>query len=90
MNKHFEDTRYYAKRSVQAVRAGVDEELEPVRERVATVVRSEDGEEPAPSRFDDIRRRARARFDRSRESIGSTGENVRSRIDSYRRRRAAE
>jgi len=44
MNKHFKDTRYYLKRAAEHAKAGLEEELEPVRERVQEFV----GEEPEP------------------------------------------
>ena len=71
MNKHFQDTRYYLKRAGQTVRAGLGEELEPVRARVASV-RGEDADEEL-GRLDDVRGRMRdlqdgawSRFERVR------------------------
>ena len=33
MNKHFEDAKYYLKRGGETARAGISEELEPLKER---------------------------------------------------------
>jgi hypothetical protein len=44
MNKHFEDTQYYLKRAAEHAKAGVEEELEPVIDRVNEIR----GEEPEP------------------------------------------
>ena len=55
MNKHFEDTRYYLMRAGQTTKAGLGEELEPLRLRVATL-RSRDEPDAEPSRLDRVRR----------------------------------
>jgi len=53
MNKHFEDTRYYLQRAGETAKKGIEEELEPVRERVDDLVGEE--EEPEPSRVEKLR-----------------------------------
>lgn len=48
MNRHFRDARYHARRTAEELVAGVDMELEPVRERVAARVAEYRGVEPEP------------------------------------------
>ena len=71
MNKHFEDTRYYLKRAAQTTRAGLGEELEPLRSRVSAL-RGRD-EEVEPSRVDWVRQE----FDELRETFRTRLERVR-------------
>jgi hypothetical protein len=52
MNKHFEDTRYYLKRAGEHAKAGVEEELEPIQERLRGIIGDE--EEPEPSRVEQL------------------------------------
>jgi hypothetical protein len=53
MNRHFEDARYYLKRAGETARKGVEEELEPVQERVRELTGGE--EDPEPGRLEEIR-----------------------------------
>ena len=76
MNGHFQDTRYYLERAGQTTRAGLGEELESVRSRVASL-RGEDADEE-PGRLDDVRHRvrelqvrARSGFERVRRPRGT-------------------
>ncbi|MDR9381116.1 MAG: hypothetical protein RI560_05505 [Natronomonas sp.] len=83
MNKHFQDAKYYLKRAGETAKAGVSEELEPIRERVDELVDREE-EEPEPGRFDEVRQdlkelQAKAEGE-TREAIA----DARQRIDSYR------
>jgi hypothetical protein len=83
MNKHFEDAKYYLKRAGETAKAGVSEELEPLRERVNELIDREE-EEPEPGRFDEVRQdlkelQAKAEGE-TREAIA----DARQRIDSYR------
>jgi hypothetical protein len=83
MNKHFQDAKYYLKRAGETAKAGVSEELEPIRERVDELVDREE-EEPEPGRFDGVRQdlkelQAKAEGE-TREAIA----DARQRIDSYR------
>jgi hypothetical protein len=83
MNKHFEDAKYYLKRAGETAKAGVAEELDPLRERVNELIDREE-EEPEPGRFDEVRQdlkelQAKAEGE-TREAIA----DARQRIDSYR------
>ena len=83
MNKHFQDAKYYLKRAGETAKAGVSEELEPIRERVDELVDREE-EEPEPGRVDEVRQdlkelQAKAEGE-TREAIA----DARQRIDSYR------
>ena len=71
MNKHFEDSRYYLGRALRSTRAGLGEELQPVRSRAAAL-RGRD-EEAEPSRIDRVRRG----FDELRETVRARLERVR-------------
>jgi len=84
MNKHFEDTRYYLKRAGETAKKGIEEELEPVRERVDELVGDE--EEPEPGRIEalqedlsEIQERAEGEAKEAigdaRERLGSIREN---------------
>ncbi|MFO7926617.1 MAG: DUF7553 family protein [Halobacteriota archaeon] len=83
MNKHFDDAKYYLKRAGETAKAGVSEELEPLRERINELIDREE-EEPEPGRFDEVRRdlkelQAKAEGE-TREAIA----DARKRIDNYR------
>jgi hypothetical protein len=52
MNKHFEDAQYYVGRAAETAKAGVKEELEPVQQRIKTLVGEED--EPGPGRLEKV------------------------------------
>ena len=84
MNKHFEDTRYYLKRAGETAKKGIEEELEPVRDRVDELVGDE--EEPEPSRIEAVREdlseiqeraegEAKEAIGDARERLGSVREN---------------
>jgi len=56
MNKHFEDTKYYLKRAAETAKRGVEEEIEPLQERVQDLVGEEEAEsEPEPGRVEQLR-----------------------------------
>ncbi|QLD91090.1 hypothetical protein HWV07_19385 [Natronomonas salina] len=76
MNKHFEDTRYYLVRAAQTTKAGLDEELEPLRSRVASL-RGRDEPDAEPSRLDRVRR-----------ELGELGTTLRSKLERVRPPRA--
>lgn len=82
MNKHFEDARYYLKRAGETAKKGVEEELDPIRERFADVVG--DDEEPEPGRLDAIKADLEELQERAegeaKEAIG----DARAKIDEYR------
>ena len=86
MSKHFEDARYYLGRAAEHAKAGVKEELEPLRERVSKLVGDEPEEEPDPSRLEKLQADLKALEERAegeaREAVGS----ARERIEAYRTR----
>jgi len=53
MNRHFQDTRYYLKRTVETAAKGLKTELAPAERRLRTLVGSEP--EPEPKRLDTVR-----------------------------------
>jgi len=55
MNKHFEDTKYYLKRAAKTAKRGVEEEIEPLQERVQELVGEEEEPEPEPGRIEQLR-----------------------------------
>jgi hypothetical protein len=79
MNKHFEDTRYYLKRAGETAKRGVEEELEPLRERVQEI-RGEEADVD-PGRVDKLRSdladlEGRAEGE-AKEAIGDAREKLR-------------
>ena len=86
MNKHFEDAKYYMKRAGETAKAGVSEELEPVRERVNTLIDREE-EAPEPGRFDQVREELKELQQKAEGETREAIENARERIDSYRSER---
>ena len=79
MNKHFKDTRYYLKRASETAKKGIEEELEPVEERVRELA-GED-EEPEPGRLEEIREDLSEIQERAegeaKEAIGDARERLR-------------
>ena len=79
MNKHFEDTRYYLKRAGETAKRGVEEELEPLRERFQEI-RGEE-EEVEPGRIDKLRSDLEDLEERAegeaKEAIGDAREKLR-------------
>ncbi|MFC5133889.1 MULTISPECIES: DUF7553 family protein [Haloferacaceae] len=86
MSKHFEDARYYLGRAAEHAKAGVNEELEPLQERVSKLVGDEPEEEPEPSRLEKLQADLKALEERAegeaREAVGS----ARERVEAYRKR----
>ncbi|OYR80860.1 hypothetical protein DJ71_14190 [Halorubrum sp. E3] len=81
MSKHFEDARYYLGRAAEHAKAGVVEELEPVEERVKSLVGIEAEEEaPEPSRLDrlqaDLKQLEERAEGEAREAVASARERV--------------
>jgi hypothetical protein len=79
MNKHFEDTRYYLKRASETAKKGIEEELEPVEERVRELAGKE--EKPEPGRLEEIREDLSEIQERAegeaKEAIGDARERLR-------------
>ena len=88
MSKHFEDARYYLGRAADHAKEGVKEELEPVEERVRTLVGRE--KEPEPSRLDrletDLTELSRRAEGEAKEAV----QEARERLRAYRSDESAE
>lgn len=89
MNKHFEDTRYYLKRAGETAKRGVNEELEPIRDRFQRLT-SEDDAEPEPSRLAEIRADLKDVQEKAEGEAKEAIAEARGKIDDYREARAAE
>lgn len=89
MNKHFEDAKYYLKRAGETAKAGVTEEIEPVRERVTDLIEREE-EEAVPGRFDEVREDLKELQQKAEGETREAIEDARARIDTYRDERSAE
>ena len=86
MNKHFEDAKYYLKRAGETAKAGVSEELEPLKERVDDLVDREEAD-PEPGRFDEVRADLEALQERAEGETREAIADARERIDAYRSER---
>ncbi len=82
MNKHFKDTKYYLKRAGEHAKAGVSEELEPLKEKFNDVIGRE--EEPEPSRIDEIREKLTKLEEKAEGDAKEAVGNARQRLDDYR------
>jgi uncharacterized protein YjbJ (UPF0337 family) len=89
MNKHFEDAKYYLKRAGETAKAGVSEEIDPVRERVNDLIDREQ-EEPEPGRFDQVRADLKELQEKAEGETHEAIENARDRIERYRNERSDE
>ncbi len=89
MNKHFEDAKYYLKRAGETAKAGVSEEIEPIRERVNDLIDREE-EEPKPGRFDEVREELKELQEKAEGETREAIQDARDRIDSYRSERSNE
>lgn len=59
MNRHFRDARYHARRTAEELYAGLEMELDPVRERVEARIddyRGVEEPEPEPTRTERVRK----------------------------------
>jgi len=83
MNKHFEDAKYYLKRAGETAKAGVSEELAPVRERVDDLTDREE-DEPEPGRFDEVREELKELQEKAEGETREAIADARDRIDTYR------
>jgi uncharacterized protein YjbJ (UPF0337 family) len=82
MNKHFEDARYYLKRAGETAKKGVEEELEPVRDRFKEATGNE--EEPEPGRLDSIKADLTELQGKSEGEAKEAIKDARKKIDEYR------
>ncbi|MFT4909553.1 MAG: hypothetical protein ACI9TI_000713 [Natronomonas sp.] len=86
MNKHFEDAKYYLKRAGETAKAGISEELEPLKKRVDDLVDREQAD-PEPGRFDEVRAELEALQQRAEGETREAIADARERIDAYRSER---
>jgi uncharacterized protein YjbJ (UPF0337 family) len=89
MNKHFEDAKYYLKRAGETAKAGVSEELEPLRDRVDDLIDREQ-EDPEPGRFDEVRGELKQLQAKAEGETREAIEDARDRIERYRSERNSE
>ena len=82
MNKHFEDARYYLKRAGETAKKGVEEELEPIRERFDEVTGNE--EEPELGRLDAIKADLTELQQNAEGEAKEAIADAREKIDAYR------
>lgn len=85
MNKHFEDARYYLKRAGETAKKGVEEELEPVRDRFQELTGGE--EEPEPGRLDSIKADLKELQDNAEGEAKEAIADAREKIEAYRSER---
>ncbi len=86
MSKHFEDARYYLGRAAEHAKAGIQEELEPVQQRVSKLVGDEPEEEPEPSRLDKLQADLKDLEERAEGEAREAVASARERVDAYRSR----
>ncbi|WP_181691273.1 hypothetical protein [Natronomonas sp. LN261] len=86
MNKHFEDAKYYLKRAGETAKAGVSEELEPIRERVNDLIDREEAE-PEPGRFEEVRTELAELQEKAEGDTREAIADARERIETYRNER---
>jgi hypothetical protein len=87
MNKHFEDARYYLKRAGTTAKAGVAEELDPVREKARNLMDREE-EAPEPGRFEEVKRELAELQEKAEGETREAIRDAREKLDSYRSERA--
>lgn len=88
MSKHFEDARYYLGRAVDHAKEGLKEELEPVEERVRTLVGRE--AEPEPSRLDKLEADLKELSQKAEGDAKEAVQDARERVSAYREGRSSE
>jgi len=87
MNRHFEDTRYYLKRAGETAKRGIQEELDPLQERVQELTGDE--EEPEPGRIGKLREDLQQLGERAEGEAKEAIENAREKLDDYRTEKRA-
>ncbi|MFT4885155.1 MAG: hypothetical protein ACI8U4_002675 [Natronomonas sp.] len=87
MNKHFEDARYYLKRAGTTAKAGVAEELDPVREKARNLMDREE-EEPEPGRFEEVKRELTELQEKAEGETREAIRDAREKLEGYRSERA--
>ncbi|WP_053946998.1 DUF7553 family protein [Halolamina sediminis] len=85
MASHFEDARYYLGRAVEHAKAGVEEELEPLEERVRKLTGTE--KVPEPSRLETLQSDLKELEQRAEGEAREAIENARERVTAFREQR---
>jgi len=84
MNKHFEDARYYTKRAGEHAKAGIEEEVEPLVERINELRGVEP--EPEPSRVEKLQADLKALEQRAEGEARERLAEAREKVTAYRER----
>jgi len=85
MAEHFEDARYYLGRAVEHAKAGVQEELEPVEQRVRELTGTEKA--PDPSRLEALQADLKELEQRAEGEARKAVENAREQVKAFRESR---
>lgn len=80
MNKHFEDARYYLRRTGEHVRLGLEETLEPIVEKARELTGHEAEAEAESGRVEAVLEDVKTAEVEARERLGG----VRERLEGYR------
>jgi len=83
MNRHFQDTRYYLKRTVETAAKGLKTELEPAERRLRAVVGAD--EEPEPTRFETVKGELQGLQRKAGDEAEVVVDDARGKIGRYRR-----
>jgi len=86
MNRHFQDTRYYLKRTVETAAKGLKTELEPAERRLRAVVGSE--KEPEPNRIETVKGELKGLQRKAGDEAEIVVEDARGKIERLRRSEA--
>lgn len=84
MNKHFEDAQYYLGRAAEHAKAGMQEELAPLEERVRTLAGKETEDEPEPTRLEKIQTELRDIEQRAEGESKKAVKKAREQLEKYR------
>jgi hypothetical protein len=82
MNKHFEDAVYYLKRAGETAKAGIEEELEPLEERIREMAGKE--KEIEQGRLDDLKTDLKDLQERAEGDARERIAEAREKIETYR------
>jgi len=83
MNRHFQDTRYYFKRTVETAAKGLKTEFEPAERRLRELVGSE--KEPEPNRLEKVKGELKGVQQKAEDEAHVVVEDARGKIERYRR-----
>ena len=82
MNKHFEDAVYYLKRAGETAKAGIEEELDPLEERIREMAGKE--KEIEQGRLDDLKTDLKDLQERAEGDARERIAEAREKIETYR------